>query len=467
MPNESPRTGTQETHLAKYSLLIAAVSLAAGIVCAVGASQGFLDNRMAYCDAITNPCTPEVVPADMELPKTAKLKQDIPSQALAKLLSAVFGTTFSILTPVALSVAIKQAEREQQQADEQSFIATQERVIDAATRLQAHQIIQNANLAIHKKIVEQAAAEHLLEELPELVEHLIDVSARQDAEAQEQAKAEQKEVEEVREVARLEAIAETEEANAPKPDPREWTIKTLPRQYKWMGNFLHDSCLIWANQGGGKSWFVRLLTWYKKQEGYRVIVLDPDSNPHEWQGVESYHDPEDIKAFMAWYVQELKDRYKAFNSAPMGEEEWRKKIWKDRKAISVICEEATTYKAILGADDQLVEFYQLGLTKSRKQEMPLTIVAHNNTQEILGVKGLGQTIDKLLQIELVATRDPETKKGKASGKGNLRLGETNEWEEVLIPHIAQKITIFKVEKGIEREAEFPNTPEPESLAHGD
>jgi hypothetical protein len=237
-------------------------------------------------------------------------------------------------------------------------------------------------------------------------------------------------------------------------DPRDWTIKTLPCQYKWMGNFLHDSCLIWANQGGGKSWFARLLAWYKKQAGYRVIVLDPDSNFYEWQGVESYHDPEDIRATMAWYVQELKGRYKAFNNAPMGEEAWRKKLWKDGKAISIVCEEATTYKAVLGDEDLLREFYQLGLTKSRKQEMPLTIIAHNNTQSILGIQGLGATIDKLLQIELIATRDPVTKKGKASGKGNLRLGESNDWEEVEIPQIASKITVFKTDSAPAAETEI-------------
>jgi TusA-related sulfurtransferase len=450
---ELPHSESLEILLTKYALGIAAASLTAGIVCVVTATQGNLDNTISYCDAVSNPCTPEVVAADRQLPKTAKLKEEIPGQGLLKLLAAVFGTGLCTLAAVAFSAELKQAERDDQLLAESDYVATQERAIDASTRLQAHQIVQDANLAVHKKIVQQAAAEHLLEELPELVEHLIDVSARQDAEAQESAEAEQKEVEEERELAKLEAIASDEEANAPKPDPREWTIKTLPRQYRWLDNFLADTGLIWGSKGSGKSWFTRLIAYYKKQEGHHVVVLDAHSKASEWVGVESYHTHEDIKAYMERYLKEVEARQSDFRNSPLSEDEWKRKVIKDGHVLSVVCEECTEYKALFGKEfeETLQTFYLLSMTAVRKYQMTVTFVCHNNTQEIFGIRGLGNLIDKMLQVELLATRDPVTKQPTASGTARLKMAETNDIDDVTVPHISTKITNFEI--ATERESE--------------
>ncbi|HCA94649.1 MAG TPA: hypothetical protein DEP38_08265, partial [Cyanobacteria bacterium UBA9226] len=138
----------------------------------------------------------------------------------------------------------------------------------------------------------------------------------------------------------------------------------------WINNFISQTALVWGNQGSGKSWMARYLAKLKKDRGYRVIVLDPDSNPSEWQGLESYHNFEDIERFLQWYVEELKARYSAFNSSTMKEQEWRDKLWRDRNAIAVICEEVTTYIDLISDKELLNQFFRLGLTKSRKQEMP-------------------------------------------------------------------------------------------------
>ncbi len=226
---------------------------------------------------------------------------------------------------------------------------------------------------------------------------------------------------------------------APKPNPQ----SPVPSNTKWIDNFIRQTALIWGNQGSGKSWMARYIAKRKKDEGYRVVVLDPDSNRAEWEGVESYHDFEEIADFLRWYVEELKGRYKVFNASTMTEDAWRAKLWADGKAIALICEEVTTYVDLIEDKELLTQFFRLGLTKSRKQEMPLTFVSHNNNQTALGgIKGLANLIEKMLQLELQTDIDPDTLQPVASGKGAVKLDGSNQWVPVTLPKLEQKITNF-------------------------
>jgi hypothetical protein len=226
-------------------------------------------------------------------------------------------------------------------------------------------------------------------------------------------------------------------------------VEAIPSPYpvksnnKWIDNFIRQTALIWGNQGSGKSWMARYIAKRKKDEGYRVVVLDPDSNRAEWEGVESYHDFEEIAEFLSWYVEELKGRYKAFNASNMTEDAWRAKLWTEGKAIALICEEVTTYVDLIEDKELLTQFFRLGLTKSRKQEMPLTFVSHNNNQTALGgIKGLANLIEKMLQLELQTDINPETLQPVASGKGAVKLDGSNQWVQVVLPKLERKITNF-------------------------
>jgi hypothetical protein len=251
-------------------------------------------------------------------------------------------------------------------------------------------------------------------------------------------------------------VIEQEEvkAIAPAPSPEQPTVSdctppavpvpiNTPSSTKWIDNFIRQTALIWGNQGSGKSWMARYIAKLKKDEGYRIIVLDPDSNRTEWQGVESYHDIEEITDFLRWYVEELKGRYKTFNASNMTEDAWRAKLWADGKAIALICEEVTTYVDLIEDKELLTQFFRLGLTKSRKQEMPLTFVSHNNNQTALGgIKGLANLIEKMLQLELETNINPETLQPTASGKGRVKLDGSNQWVPVTLPKLERKITNF-------------------------
>jgi hypothetical protein len=211
----------------------------------------------------------------------------------------------------------------------------------------------------------------------------------------------------------------------------------------WVQNLIKQTALIWGNQGGGKSWLVRYVVKQKKQAGYRVIVLDPDSNSSEWRGVESYHSWEEIEQQIRNYVKELEERLKTFNNSSMSEEQWRQKLWASGKATALICEEVTTYSDCIKDAELLEKFGKLALTKSRKQEMPLTVVAHNNTQTCLfGIKGLHNLVSKMLQVECLAEVDPVTLEAKSTGLAKVKLDSSNEWLDVILPTMTAKISNF-------------------------
>ncbi|MBE9002725.1 ATP-binding protein [Nostoc sp. LEGE 12447] len=211
----------------------------------------------------------------------------------------------------------------------------------------------------------------------------------------------------------------------------------------WVQNLVKQTALIWGNQGGGKSWLARYVIQLKKQAGYRVIVLDPDSNRSEWREVESYHSWDDIEQQIRDYVQELESRLKTFNNSSLSESQWRQKLWAEGKALSLICEEATTYADFIKDAELLEKFGKLALTKSRKQEMPLTVVAHNNTQTCLfGIKGLHNLVSKMLQVECLAEVDPITLQPKSTGFAKVKLDSSNEWLDVILPKMTAKISDF-------------------------
>lgn len=213
---------------------------------------------------------------------------------------------------------------------------------------------------------------------------------------------------------------------------------------QWVQNLVKQTALIWGNQGGGKSWLTRYVIKLKVELGYKVIVLDPDSNRSEWNGVESYHSWEDIENQIAKYVDELRSRLEKFNNSSISEAEWRKSLWDDGEAIALICEEATTYGDFIKNESLLEMFGKLALTKSRKQEMPVTIVSHNNTQTCMfGIKGFYNLVSKMLQIECLAEVDPVTLQPKSTGKARVKLDSSVDWLLVELPKMEAKISEFK------------------------
>lgn len=232
-----------------------------------------------------------------------------------------------------------------------------------------------------------------------------------------------------------------------KVEESDYAPPSLSDSARWVETFDSQTALVWGNQGGGKTWFLRLLAQRKKEQGYRVIVLDPDSNRSEWKGLESYHLWGEIEREIRRYLTELKMRYTQFAKSDISEDEWRKGLWNERKAIALICDECTTYGDFIKDEELLKEFARLAVTKSRKQEMPVTFAAHNNTQSCLfGISGLSNLVQKMLQVEFLADVDlSKSTQPKASGKARIKLDSSREWREVIVPFVESKVVDFRVE----------------------
>lgn len=224
---------------------------------------------------------------------------------------------------------------------------------------------------------------------------------------------------------------------------------------EWIKNFLSTSCLVWGSQGSGKSWLCRYLMKQKAEMGYKLIVLDPNSNSYEWRGenLTLYNTYEAIENYMRRYVEELQKRYEDFGKSCISEEEFRSNLWRDGKAISVLCEETSTYADFIEDRELLAKFFKTALTLSRKVEMPITVVAHNSTSTCLGnIKGMHNLIERSQQLQPLASVDPKTKQPVASGKGLIKIENSSQWVQVELPHLTEKIRDFSVKRD--------RTPEP-------
>ena len=242
-------------------------------------------------------------------------------------------------------------------------------------------------------------------------------------------------------------VEETPAADAsPVGEPIVTTANAPEEAFGWVKGFLSSTCLVWGNQGSGKSWFVRYLARLKKEKGYRVIVFDPNSNRSEWMGVELYNSYAHIEEQIAWYVEEVMRRYEQFGKTEMSEETWRKRLWQNGQAVSIICEEMTTYTDFITDKELLAKFVKVATTLSRKQEMPVTFIAHNNTQSCMGdIKGLSNLVSRMQQIQLIPATDLNTAQPTASGKALIKLDGSDQWQEVLTPRLEGKIKDFRGE----------------------
>lgn len=218
---------------------------------------------------------------------------------------------------------------------------------------------------------------------------------------------------------------------------------SINNDFEWVKSFLSTTCLIWGNQGSGKSWLARYLLREKANMGYKLVVLDPNSNAYEWQGVRLINTHSEIENYMREYVDEVMGRYEDFGKSNISEEEWRSNLWRDGKAVSVLCEEVSTYADFIEDKELISKFFKVALTLSRKQEMPVIFVAHNNTQSCLGnIKGLANLIERSQQIQPLATTNPINKQPMSSGRALLKIENSNDWIQVALPRISEKIRSF-------------------------
>lgn len=238
-----------KTLLAKHSMPVGIASLSVGIICGALGTQGNLDTRISYCDAITNPCQPVTIPAyRQDILKSAgrrvKLKKILPGQPLVKLGAGILGVIVGSVAPVAFILVLRQQETLEEQktiedaeASQLTNIAIQERIAQAA-------IEAEARLKVHQKLTYDSAAEVYIEQSPELVQDYIEAQILEEKEEAKLAAIEE------------EQKAETQVAPASDSPP----IQTAFERLQAIGNqaiddlaYTSQSIIFLGTPGAGKS----------------------------------------------------------------------------------------------------------------------------------------------------------------------------------------------------------------------
>ncbi len=214
----------------------------------------------------------------------------------------------------------------------------------------------------------------------------------------------------------------------------------------YLQNFLEYPGLLFGGMGAGKSWTARYLVMQKVRAGHQVVVLDPHAANHEWQGIRQIGAGMDygaIAAFLQWYLDEIERRYQAFNRSGLTEEDWQQTLRQQGRVTSVVAEEMTNWADRLPGDIGS-RFFKSAMSDSRKVLMPPLFVAHDRTLSALGdAKGIARLRDAaLLELELIPTIHPTTRKPVSSGQGKLKLPGHSEWLPVELPKIERKLTDF-------------------------
>jgi hypothetical protein len=184
----------------------------------------------------------------------------------------------------------------------------------------------------------------------------------------------------------------------------------------------------------------------KVRAGHQVILLDPHAANHEWKGIRHIGAGMDYPAiaeFLQWYLDEIERRYQEFNRSGLTEEDWQQSLRQQQRITSVVSEEMTNWADRLPGDIGS-RFFKSAMSDSRKVLMPPLFVAHDRTLTALGdAKGIARLRDAaLLELELIPTIHPTTRKPVSSGQDKLKLPGHAEWLPVTLPQIERKITDF-------------------------
>ncbi len=325
------------------------------------------------------------------------------------------------------------------------------------TRLKQGQlqaIAHQAELEGYQQVAQLQAAERLY---PQMAPYLSDI---QDADYQEVTAPPQPQV---TPPPRAETATPGQPAMpvTPTPDPT-----ADPTAY--LQNFLEYPGLLFGGMGAGKSWTARYLVMQKVRAGHQVILLDPHAANHEWKGIRHIGAGMDYPAiaeFLQWYLDEIERRYQEFNRSGLTEEDWQESLRQQQRITSVVSEEMTNWADRLPGDIGS-KFFKSAMSDSRKVLMPPLFVAHDRTLTALGdAKGVARLRDAaLLELELIPTIHPTTRKPVSSGQGKLKLPGHAEWLPVALPQIERKLTDFTpwTQPQTQTQAVSPTPPVPPS-----
>lgn len=201
------------------------------------------------------------------------------------------------------------------------------------------------------------------------------------------------------------------------PDTNYQKYEEEPQQssseYAWSNDLLgYPSVLVWGPQGSGKTSFAEWLVAERLRLGHEVIICDPHREFGQWEGLKVVGDGMDYEAIdkeLIAFTTKIKERYKQRAKTPNY----------NPVPITIICDEFTSWSQRC---EGAAEFFAECLTDIRKVNMHALFISHAKTNAATGgKKGMSKTKDAgLLELELEAKVNPQTRKASPKLKGKLR-----------------------------------------------
>ncbi|MBH8565917.1 ATP-binding protein [Nostoc sp. CENA67] len=209
----------------------------------------------------------------------------------------------------------------------------------------------------------------------------------------------------------------------------------LDSEYQWIYKLLKlPFRVLSGEQGSGKSTLERLMIRLLKDDGWHVVVVNPETNPDIWSGVQVLADVDEINRFFKEFPDAIADRQQQCRDLGIDEDDYldfiKHKSGLEGK-VAVFLAESNTYE-VHGVDPDLwANFLKQSLTNIRKWGYTVCLTAHSDNQTSIASKlqGFSKLIDNSPRVDCIAKAGPD---GEAisSGKGLLRMKGIGDKEPV-------------------------------------
>lgn len=198
----------------------------------------------------------------------------------------------------------------------------------------------------------------------------------------------------------------------------------LEEQHRWIYKLLKlPFRVLSGEQGSGKSTLERLMIRLLKDDGWYIVIINPETNPAVWSGVQVLADAEEINEFFEVFPQTIRSRQQQARTLKIDEDDYLDHI-KDKSGlegkVAVFLMESNTYE-VHGVDPTLwADFLKQSLTNIRKWGYTVCLTAHSDNQTSIStkLKGFSGMIDDAPRVDCIAKAGVN---GEATSTGKALL----------------------------------------------
>ncbi len=207
----------------------------------------------------------------------------------------------------------------------------------------------------------------------------------------------------------------------------------LEEKYQWIYKlFKLPFRVLSGEQGSGKSTLERLMIKLLKDDGWHIVIINPETNPAVWSGVQILADADEINSFFSAFPKTIRERQQQARNFKIDEDDYLDYI-KDKSVqegkVAVFLMESNTYEVHGVNPDLWANFLKQSLTNIRKWGYTVCLTAHSDNQTSISTKlqGFSKLIDNAPRVDCIA-KTGENGEAVSSGRAMLKMKGVNDKE---------------------------------------